>query len=327
MRVSSFIKTCVVGLPLAAAPALAADDGADKFDVLAQGTLHEALFDVQFDGQYGVAVGMPALLVETNDGGKSWTRAPQMMEAGGAFLGADTQDGTSLAVGQLGLVARKDKGDEWELLERPTEERLLAVEMGEGGLAFAVGGFGTLLRSTDNGDSWTSVAPDYEPLMHDFVEPHLNDVVVAADGAVYVAGEFGFVMRSTDQGETWEVTRASKEGAPSIFGLYEAADGSIWGVGQRGFVVRRDGGTGEWVHLKTGIDAILLDIAANKEGLLLVTGIRRMLVLDQSGRVVEDLVNTDIKTNWYQGVATPGGGSDGSHIFVGHQARILTIRN
>lgn len=326
MTVSSIIKTCVVGLPLlAAAPALAAGNGADKLEVLTQGTLHEALFDLQFDGEYGVAVGMPALLVETEDGGKTWSRTLKP-EAGGAFLGADTKDGQTLVVGQLGLVARKD-GDDWELLDRPTEERLLSVALAGGGTAYVAGGFGTLLKSTNMGDSWVSIAPDYEPLMHDFVQPHLNDIVVATTGTIYVAGEFGFVMRSEDGGESWVVDRSSKEGAPSIFGLYEAADGTVWGVGQRGFVLRRDSATGEWAQVKTGTDAILLDISANNEGLLLVTGIRKMLVINGDDLSVSTIVNTDIKTNWYQGVATPGGGSDGAHILVGHQARILKNRN
>ena len=326
MRVRSVISASVVGLALCAlAPAHAADEAGTEPQIVTQGSLHEALFDVQFDGQNGLAVGMPALLIESADGGTSWSRT-QLPEAGGAFLGAAVKGDEALVVGQMGLVARKQDGD-WELLERPTEERLLAVALDGNGLAYAAGGFGTLFKSDDMGESWTSVAPDWEPLMHDYVEPHLNDVIVAENGTIYVAAEFGFVMRSEDQGETWTVDRASKEGAPSVFGLYQAPDGTLWGVGQRGLVMHRNSETGEWTTLNVGTDAILLDIAANNQGFLLVTGIRKLLVLDSDGRVVDTIVNNDIKTNWYQGVATPGGDKSDAHIFVGHHARIMTNRD
>lgn len=304
--------------------AVMGDGQAAQPELVSSGTPHEALFDVAFDGQHGFAVGMPMLLMETVDGGASWTRQhmPNFM---GAILGVSTRGQNTVAVGQYGFIGCRESGGAWRKADSGSEERLLSSAVNAAGQSVVVGTFGTILHSADGCAGWSRVGPDdWEPILNDFVEPHVNDVVLEDNGVGYLVGEFGLVMRTEDGGANWTVERTGDE---ALFGVHVDAKGAVWAVGQSGTVLRRSPASGTWRKVKTNRQHNLLDIASNANGDLLVSGIRTLFVIDTANASIRDITNEDIKTNWYQGVAVPGGAAGQTHIFVGHRARIMAHKS
>ena len=120
--------------------------------------------------------------------------------------------------------------------------RLMAVSLNGRGQAYAVGAFGTVLRSTDGGQAWQPVAIDWTGIGEGGAEPHLYDVHVGDEGTVTIVGEFGVILRSTD-GVRWQVVH---RGEQSLFGLAQAGDGSAYAVGQAGTVLASTDGGASW---------------------------------------------------------------------------------
>lgn len=206
----------------AAAPAWAA-----VVTPVSEGIRHDAFFGLCLDGKNGIAVGDAGVVMESADGGTTWQRQPNFTRA--ALLDVNCVPGAQFIVGQEGLIFRRDP-EGFTQLDSGSDQRLLAVASKASGLVMAVGGFGTVLRSRDNGESWETLTFDWEAILNDFLEPHLYAVHIADDGAITIAGEFALVLRSTDGGENWEVVN---QGEASIFGMYLRD--------QRGFAVGQDG--------------------------------------------------------------------------------------
>jgi photosystem II stability/assembly factor-like uncharacterized protein len=182
--------------------------------VVRSGTAHEMLFDVAFDGERGLAVGAYGAILASDDGGVRWQVA-RAKDVSVALLGASIRNGRCLAVGQGGAMVVSDDCRQWQVLAPVTEARLMAVSLNRHQLAVAVGAFGTVLRSHDNGHHWEALSLDWMQLNPDGFEPHLYDVHVADDGLITLVGEAGLVLRSAD-GANWQVLH---HGGPSLFGL------------------------------------------------------------------------------------------------------------
>ncbi|MEM9122708.1 MAG: YCF48-related protein [Pseudomonadota bacterium] len=292
-----------------------------EISVIRDGTSHEALFALDFDGQNGFAVGAPASIFQTTDGGASWELLPRPTSA--AFFGVTTSAGETLIVGQQGLVLKRD-GDAWRTIETPTGERLLNVHMIDDGLAAAVGGFGTIIVSEDRGETWTQADIDWIDFNPEGLEPHIYDVHIGPGDLITVIAEFELVVQSRDRGVTW--TRAHV-GEPSLFAMHVEEDGSAFAVGQEGAIVRTDaidGGTWESLSIPEAGEANLLGIWGDGQGQKIITGIRKLLVSDDGGATWTSRKDADIPTAWYQAIGAPDG--DTVPVTVGHRGRILKVR-
>jgi hypothetical protein len=100
----------------------------------------------------------------------------------------------------------------------------------------AVGAFGRVLRSVDDGKSWQ---PHAIPGLSDW---HLNSISGSADGKQWlITGEAGTVLRSDDGGASWSVVPPFYKG--SIYGAVQLASGTWVAYGMRGNVhFSQDGG-------------------------------------------------------------------------------------
>jgi hypothetical protein len=312
------LKGAVVALGMVAGLAVggaAAADETGTFSVRHQGIAHDALYDVCFNDSLGLAVGVAGTVLLTEDQGASWrSLAPLGPEA---ILGLDCSSANVLAVGQGGVIFRRE-GENWGKVESGTEARLLDVSANDTGLAVAVGGFGTVLKSQDGGRSWESLSFDWEALVNDFVEPHIYDVQVSPEGKVTIVGEFGLVLHSVDGGETWNMTH---RGEASLFAL--ALDGNVgYAVGQHGAVLRTEDGAQTWRDLASGTDANLLDVLADRDGVVHVTGIRTLLESADGGNTWVSRQPGDVSSRWYQSL----GMSKAGVFMVGHSGRIVQIK-
>ncbi len=133
--------------------------------------------------------------------------------------------------------------DTWKL----PEASLYGVAA-RGSNAWAVGYWGTILRSSDSGRTWTQ--PDTP------TAKTLFSVAFADDKTGWAVGAGGSILRSTDGGGTWANQPAvlpDETGQPrpldvNLFGVAATSATSAWAVGDLGVVIRtRDGQTWEKV--------------------------------------------------------------------------------
>lgn len=315
----------------------AAADGA-KSRTLSQLTPHDRLYSVAFSGDFGEAVGDAGLVLETIDGGKTWVRDNKPPTAL-SLLSVTITGSRSIAVGQQGLILVRDDRKPWRKIEPVSDRRLLRVSLNKNGLAVAVGAFGTLLKSTDGGETWADLKTDWAALYKTGVtgdfeavrdEPTIYVAKVFDDGSMVIGGEYGQLSRSSDGGITWEPVfqvQAAMKGSipPTIFGMHFRDDGVGYASGQAGLIVATSDGGRTWTQLDTRSEASLFDIAPTQDGHVVAIGMRSGLVSADAGKTWQPLKALDLSLNWYcglgRGVSTPSG----SLIAVGHSGRVLEL--
>jgi photosystem II stability/assembly factor-like uncharacterized protein len=292
-------------------------------EALTQGTAHDALFAVAFDGNNGIATGAPGRVLNSSDGGKTWIN-DKSFPVPLALLGADLKGGKAVVVGQMGLAYTRDEKGAWKKSDTGTTERLMNVSLNTHGLAVAVGSFGTVLKSTDAGASWASVAPDWntyadEEQKAQGIQPHMSAVNVAEDGTITIAGEFSLILRSNDGGASW---KQLNKGAASIFALELRGDNVGYAVGQDGTILRSSDGGASWTAaIASGAGKPILLGVHSSGSTVVVAGMHDMLISKDDGKTWDHVVNEDVSTAWYSGVAASSGGI----VAVGHGGRIIHV--
>ena len=208
----------------------------------------------------------------------------------------------------------------WVKEDSGTDNRLFAVSVNSNGVAVAVGGFGTVLLSGNYGQTWKSVAPDWNRYAEQGEQPHLYDVHVDEKGVIILVGEFGLILRSRDNGASWQ---ALHKGQASLFALELRADGGGYAVGQDGAVLRTADGGATWADVPTDTKAILLGVHSEPSGRVLITGMHDMLYSRNRGVSWSHLGGELIGTSWYQGVANTLDGAP--MLVVGNAGQILRV--
>lgn len=312
-RIQLTLATGLFGLGLA----FAAHAVAIPISLVVQGTVHQALFAVDFDGANGVAVGSDGEVQSTTDGGKTWKKSK--LPTNLALLGVHTDATRTLAVGQTGTIFLKVAGGEWEKVTSGTEKRLFSVDSNAEGLAVAVGEFGVIQLSEDGGKTWHSLTVDWMQIgTEGGAEPHLYGVEIGSDGAVSVVGEFGLVLRSPDRGRSWSV---QSKATASLFSIQIQDDGKGFAVGQDGYAIKTTDHGKTWVCIDLGSKAILNGVNASADGRVVVTAMREMIVSKDGGETWSAVENPEVTTAWYVGVSS----SDTDVVAVGQAGRIIRI--
>ncbi|PWR20971.1 sialidase family protein [Zavarzinia compransoris] len=306
-----------LGLILAGIAPAGAKAGTIGFDVVHQGTMHEAVYCINRDQDRLIAVGAPNLLFDSADGGRTWTQNTTVAFSG-APMGCRLKHGIGFVVGQGGQIFRQEAGA-WSAVPKATEARLFAVDHNAKGLAVAVGAFGAVLVSTDAGRSWTPVQYDWSSTNTEGFEPHVYAVSVAEDGTILIAAEFESILRSTDQGRTWTLVH---KGKASLFDLSVGTDGIGFAVGQDGRVLRTADGGLSWTAVPTGVSTNLLGVSRDGAGKVLVSGLRTLLVGADDGSALVSVEAGDVATGWYQGIAR---GGNGAWLLGGQSGRLVQV--
>jgi photosystem II stability/assembly factor-like uncharacterized protein len=271
----------------------------ESVEVVRSGIAHDALYAMDMTGEKGVAVGNFGLILETTDSGATWIKTEPVTEQ--ALLGIATAGDRQLLVGQSGTVVTRVGDGAWEILENDFKLRLLNVDLHESGLAVAVGEFGAILRSSDNGKSWNPITVDWNLYNDEGYEPHLYDVAIRDANTVVITGEFGLVLWSDDGGTTFLARHTGEE---SIFALHLDAEGtgSSYAVGQDGEVLRSQDSGITWSKLEAGSKANLLGVWSG-QGEVVIVGIRELLRSSDDGETWKRSEDLNILRTWYQGVA------------------------
>jgi len=270
---------------------LLSDDQGDSWRQAASVPTRATLTGVFFhDRKLGWAVGHDAVILRTRDGGENWERLYYAPEEERPFLDVYFEDAENgFAVGAYAFFLRTtDGGDTWSDEEVETapaasdEEDPYAYEEGadyhlnhvaraETGRLFMAAEAGTIYRSDDDGDTWSTLPSPYEGSF-------FGTLPLAGD-SLLVYGLRGHLFRSDDAGESW---RALESGTVAILndGL-RLADGSVVVVGTAGaLLLSRDGGESFELVRQTDRLALAAVLQAGDGSLVLIgeNGVRKIPV-------------------------------------------------
>jgi photosystem II stability/assembly factor-like uncharacterized protein len=198
------------------------------------------------DGEYGWAVGHDETILNTVDGGETWTRSHFAPEAGQPLL------------------------DLW------FANRVSGI---------AVGAYGAYLTTNDGGRSWsaTKFAPpppaggampvDEFDLPPDY---HLNRIV-GVGNRLYIAAEAGQLYRSDDRGAHWRALPSPYEG--SLFGLVPIRGEGLLAFGLRGHLFRSADAGETWHTLESHTTAMLTDGVAINDLRVVIAGLAGVMLV------------------------------------------------
>ncbi|MCG6576753.1 glycosyl hydrolase [Pseudomonas sp. AF32] len=218
------------------------------------------LVKVRFiDERQGWAVGHAGAVLHSQDGGLSWSKQLDGVQAAGIELQ------------QASRESQEQQAQAQQLVDDGPDKPLLDVLFLDARNGWVVGAYGLAFVTHDGGLSWQSIRSRLD-------NPnglHLYSIErVGAD--LFVAGEQGTLLRSSDEGQTFEALASPYEG--TIFGLQATGGRSVVAFGLRGkaFESRDRGAT--WQTLDT------LQPVTLTSGLRLDDG--SVLLADESGRVL-----------------------------------------
>jgi photosystem II stability/assembly factor-like uncharacterized protein len=203
-----------------------------------------AFEDVDFvSSNVGWAVGSPGAVYTTVDGGQTWAQRP--------YGGTDWLTGVDFVSSTVGwiigtvnegepaiIMHSMDGGRHWVNQANPTTTDVFTdVKFANATTGCIVGRYGTILRTTNGGDTWTQVASG--------TTRGLSALVMRRSGVGYAVGASGLVLKSTDFGATW-VTLTRKT-SRDLRAASFASDKKGWIVGAHGLILKTVNGGGTWV--------------------------------------------------------------------------------
>ena len=201
------------------------------------------------DSEYGWAVGHDETILNTVDGGETWTRSHFAPEAQQPLLDLWFANRVSgIAVGAYGAyLTTNDGGRHWA-------ESKFAPPSAPAGKA----------GSPPAGDA--EPAPDY----------HLNRIV-GVGNRLYIAAEAGQLYRSDNRGATWRVLPSPYEG--SFFGLVPIRGDGLLAFGLRGHLYRSADAGETWHELESHTSAMLTDGVAINDLRVVISGLAGVLLV------------------------------------------------
>jgi photosystem II stability/assembly factor-like uncharacterized protein len=147
----------------------------------------------------GWVVGHEDVILATTDAGRTWIHARAASDLERSFLDVLALDARRIiAVGAFGLyLSSRDGGQTWRARSILEEDlHLNQLTRADDGTLYLAGEAGTLLRSTDDGDTWEDIATAYPGSFF--------GVLPLPDGGLIAHGLRGTLYHSTDRGDTWE---------------------------------------------------------------------------------------------------------------------------
>ncbi len=212
-----------------------------------------------------LAVGHDALILESADGGATWSvvhsQAGLNVPLLDAWIG---RDGRGLAVGAHGLaLATADYGRSWTRREiDPGEPHFYAVREAADGALFVIGEFGTVLRSRDHGRSWTRLDTGYAGSFF--------NLRVGPDGRLLLHGLRGRLYQSDDGGDLWR--RRETGVAATLYDVVFDGQGRAIVVGAGGTILRETPGRDGFRHVPWRKRGAIMAAALLDSEVLLVFG-------------------------------------------------------
>jgi photosystem II stability/assembly factor-like uncharacterized protein len=232
------------------------EDGGKSWVERALGIDH-AINDVFFVGKdTGFALAGGSIL-ETTDGGHNWRETHKFLPAEfdgatpelyslrfngkkrGWVVGSASRDDV---VTNSILAITRDGGRTWQVLQAPTRQELIHIDVVDEKRAWIVGAGGAILHTEDSGESWVKqVSNTTVTLFH---------VDFRNDKKGWAVGERGTILITEDGGRTW--TKVSSPARATLLSVQFVSDDEGWIVGRGGTILRSSDGGRTWVEQESG---------------------------------------------------------------------------
>jgi photosystem II stability/assembly factor-like uncharacterized protein len=227
------------------------------------------LVKVRFiDDVEGWAVGHGGVVLHTRDGGHSWNKQLDGVQAAEIEL----QEAKQVAESPEDVEKREERLAQAEqLVDDGPDKPLLDLIFLDAKNGLVVGAYGLAFVTHDGGLSWQSIRSRID-------NPnglHLYSIE-RVGGDLFIAGEQGTLLRSSDEGKTFAPLTSPYEG--TTFGLQATNSSSIVAFGLRGKAFESKDRGDTWQPLDT------LQPVTLTSGLRLADG--SVLLTDESGRVL-----------------------------------------
>ncbi|RUO79264.1 WD40/YVTN/BNR-like repeat-containing protein [Pseudidiomarina taiwanensis] len=282
------------------------------------------------NAEQGWAVGHHGVVMTTTDGGQSWQRQMDGFDFIELQIEHYKQVAEQLAE-EVDNLPDNSSFSERDDLEFQLEEALFRAESAElareegptkpfldvlaidSQTIFVAGAYGTLLRSTDGGQSW-------EMLDQRIENPdglHIN-ALTYGQGSVYAVGEGGQIFRSDDQGDSWIMLDSPYYG--SFFEVFVDQSERVWVAGLRGNIFVAEHADAEFEPLAINDRVNINQIIDGPDGSVILVGNAGLMAqIFANGEMSQQRHNsgaslTDIITN-----------ADGSYTLVG-QRGVLEVQ-
>jgi photosystem II stability/assembly factor-like uncharacterized protein len=239
------------------------------------------------DAEYGWAVGHDETIINTADGGETWTRSHFAPEA---------------------------------------QQPLLDLWFANRVSGIAVGAYGSYFTTNDGGRHWSSAkfsppqefsstGANEEDVPQDY---HLNRIV-GVGNRLYVAAEGGKLYRSDDRGATWRALPSPYEG--SFFGLVPIRGDGLLAFGLRGNLFRSADAGETWHTLQSHTTAMLTDGIAVNDIRVVIGGLAGVLLVSADAGETFKLTQLDDR----KGISALLPGPAGAIVVAG-EGGVRTIR-
>ena len=225
----------------------------------------DAFFDAEVYRQHVWAVGQNGALLESLDGGESWSReeVPGRDNLQGIAV---SPEGTVVVVGNQGRLWVKQADDSWKeqlALGEDAVVKLLDVTFIDGHF-WVVGEIGTLLRANASATEWEQLSIDEDVT--------LNSIVPGANDDLWIAAEFGRLLHSVDHGQTWQEQELGSESLRAVH--FNGPVGVA--VGNRGGFYLSENAGANWREVPAFTEEHLYDVTFH-QGRWIATGDRGAL--------------------------------------------------
>lgn len=295
-----------------------------------------------------LCAGAPSLrAAPAADAGAARRTAPPVARLDHAPVLAATLAGArTVAVGDHGLVMLSDDGQHFRQARQvPTRTVLTSVQFLDARQGFAAGHDGTVLGSSDGGETWRVLREEpgkerallsvwFENPRHGLAvgqfglvvetqdggaswqerrlvddaeqaEKHLMQLFAGPGQALYIAAEAGTVFRSSDAGTHWQAVQTANKG--SFWTGLALADGSLLVAGLRGHIYRSEDQGQHWLEVPSGTQQSLTAVSPLAQGGLMLVGMSgTVLRSSDQGRSWQASQRPD-RANLTTVVATPAG--------------------
>ena len=209
-------------------------------------------------------------IFETTDGGHSWRETHKFLPS--EFDGA-TPELYSLrfngkkrgwVVGSASrgdvitnsiLAITRDGGANWQVLQAPTRQELIHIDVVDEKRAWIVGADGAILHTDDGGESWIRQASG--------TRVTLFHVDFRNEKKGWAVGEEGTILRTDNGGQTW--TKVDAPTHSTLLGVQFVSDDEGWVVGRRGSILRSSDGGRTWVEQESGTKQNLFALFMTKK--------------------------------------------------------------
>ncbi|BAL25325.1 YCF48-related protein [Azoarcus sp. KH32C] len=188
-----------------------------------------------------------------------------------------------------------------------------------GNALVAVGDYGTVVRSTDDGKTWKQAAVPVSTLLtavyfvddtHGWAVGHGGIVLASSDGGAnwqslgavdgnpvllsvffsdaqrgYVTGAYGTAMLTTDGGQSWRPMKVGSghDGDLHLNQIFGTRDGKLFIAAESGGAFRSTDRGETWTKLTTGVSGSLWSGLEGKDGEILLLGMSGKVIVSRDG--------------------------------------------